>query len=213
MPCDAKFGKISQKLRTYDSINSPAQLMEYIKTTQHPICNVFPLKREEIQNINVLTIKDLTKRVALIRSAGGKAFQSASVIVLIPSFPDGYLLKNNFDDTDDDATKIDVNLPGAAEGSLNLGTITFEPRYPQQRKLAPAKLEDLKKMKDSLLSQGDWIEELIQSQVNARDYDDDDPHDTAFPPDTVGKDNSLEINKPVRIMDPSPEAENESGEQ
>ena len=122
-------------------------------------------------------------------------------------------MKNHFDDTDKDATKIDVNLPGAAAGSLNLGTITFEPRYPQQRKLAEAKLEDLKKMKDSLLSQGDWIEELIESQVNARDYDDDDPHDTPFPLETLGKDNSLVFKKPVRIMNPSPEAENESGEQ
>ena len=107
--------------------------MEYIKTTQHPICNVFPLKREEIQNINVLTVKDLTKRVALIRTVGGKAFQSACIIVLRTAFPDGYLLKKYFDDTDDNTPTIDDNLPKAEPDSLYLGKITFEQKYTQQR--------------------------------------------------------------------------------
>ena len=95
---------------------------------------------------------------------------------------------------------------------MNLGRITFKPKYPQQRKLPIAKLEDLNKMRDSLLSQGKWIEELIKSQVNAREYADDDS-ETVFPPETVRKDNFLEINKATRITNLSPEAENESEEE
>ena len=54
MPCDRKFGHISRELSNYECIPSPAILEEYTKLTQNPACNLFPLEREEIQNINVL---------------------------------------------------------------------------------------------------------------------------------------------------------------
>ena len=62
MDCDRKFGQISRTLATYDSIPSPAHLQEYIQLTQKSTTqNVFSLKREEIQDITVLTITDKKK--------------------------------------------------------------------------------------------------------------------------------------------------------
>ena len=76
MPCDRKFGNIAQDLSKYESIASPALLEEYIRASQSPACNVFQLKREEIQNINVLSSTDKTKRVVLIRRKGNREFIS-----------------------------------------------------------------------------------------------------------------------------------------
>ena len=118
--------------------------MDYIELAQSPACNVFPLEREEIQNINVLTVKDRTKRVALIRKEG-KSFQSASVIVMRRGFLNGYILKKDFKVHDDDeATFIEVNLPNK---KLDLSAIEFGMKYPPSRKFKQDKLDDLQKMR------------------------------------------------------------------
>ena len=125
-------------------------------------------------------------------------------------YPDGYLLKKNFRVTDKQATSIEVRLPGVKE-KLNLGTVQFEVKYPTQRKLKPAKLADLKTMRPSL-SHGEWIDQLIEdqriSQVQAEDES-----ESSFPADTLGKDNSLEHDKAVRISNPRPQPEAEQDEQ
>ena len=120
-------------------------------------------------------------------------------------YPNGYILKKNFEEKDRDGTTIDVNLPQATE-NLNLGKITFEQKYPQQRKLQPAKLEDLKKMRPSLYLQGGWIEDLVEDQVNAKEYTKDD-NETIFPAETLGKNYYLECDRPTKITDPRTEAE------
>merc|ERR1712240_151613 len=115
MDCDRKFGQISRTLATYDSIPSPAHLQEYIQLTQKTTTPcVFPLKRTEIQDITVLTITDTKKRVALIRRYGD-SFQKASVIVMRKGFNDGYLLKKDFNDKDEDSNFVEVNPPNADE--------------------------------------------------------------------------------------------------
>ena len=112
------------------------------------------------------------------------------------SCKNGYILKKNFAEKDEDGTTIDVNLPHAKE-DLNLGKITFEQKYPQQRKLQPAKLEDLKKMCPSLYLQGGWIDDLVEDQVNAKECTKDD-NETIFPAETLGKDYSLECDRPTK---------------
>ena len=114
------------------------------------------MEREEIQNINVLTVKDKTKRVALIRKEG-KSFQSASVIVMRRGFLNGYILKKDFKvhDDDDEASFIEVNLPNK---KLDLSAIEFGMKYPRPRKLKQDKLDDLQKMRPSLGPDGEWID-------------------------------------------------------
>ena len=206
MPCDRKFGNIAQDLSKYESIASPALLEEYIRASQSPACNVFQLKREEIQNINVLSSTDKTKRVVLIRRKGN-SFQSASIIVMRARYPDGYLLKKNFKVTDEEATVVKVKLPGVTE-KLDLGTVQFEMKYPTQRKLKPEKLADLKTMRPSL-THGDWIDQLIEEQKTAQVYNEDES-ESPFPADTLGKDNSLEHDKAVKISNPRSEPEPEA---
>ena len=151
MDCDRKFGQISRKLATYDSIPSPARLKEYIQLTQKSTTqNVFSLKREEIQDITVLTVTDKEKRVALVRR-NASSFQTASIIVMRSAFPDGYLLKKNFHVYDTDAVSVKANLPNQ---KLDLGKIQFGMKYPRPRKIKQEKLDDLKKMRPSLGNDG-----------------------------------------------------------
>ena len=103
------------------------------------------MKREEIQNITVLTVKD-KKRLALVRK-NGKSFQSASIIVMRKAFPDGYILKKDFKVHDNDATFIEINLPNK---KMDLSTIEFGMEYPRPRKLKQDKLDDLQKIRPFL---------------------------------------------------------------
>ena len=117
------------------------------------------LKREEIQNITVLTVKD--KKEAGFSKKNGKSFQSASIIVMRKAFPDGYLLKKDFNVYDEDATFIEVNLPNK---KLDLSAIEFEMKYPRPRKLKQDKLDDLQKMRPFLDNDGVWIDKLLEEQ-------------------------------------------------
>ena len=58
---------------------------------------------------------------------------------------------------------IKVQLPKAKE-DLNLGTVEMELKYPQEIKLNPDKLDDLKSMRQNLSEGGRWIEELDERQ-------------------------------------------------
>ena len=168
MDCDRKFGQISRKLATYDSIPSPARLKEYIQLTQRSTTqNVFSLKREEIQDISVLTVTDKDKRVTLLVRRNADSFQTASVIVMRSAFPDGYLLKNNFKVYDKDAIFVHANVP---EQKLDLGKVQFGMKYPQPKKIKQEKLDDLKKMRPSLGNDGVWIDVLLEEQQNAKDW-------------------------------------------
>ena len=201
MDCDRNFGKITSKLATYDSIPSPARLKEYIQLTQRSTTqNVFSLKREEIQDITVLTVTDKNKRVALVRR-NADSFQTASVIVMRSAFPDGYLLKNNFKVYDKDAVFVKANLP---KQKLDLGKIQFGMKYPRPRKIKQEKLDDLKKMRPSLGNDGVWVDVLLEDQKNSHAYADEEVY-SLFPAETLGRDYSMERDPPVRIGNPNPE--------
>ena len=70
-------------------------------------------------------------------------------------FNDGYLLKNDFKDNDEDAIFVEVNVPNE---ELDLGKVEFRMKYPQPKKLTKEKLDDLKKMRPSLGVNGKWID-------------------------------------------------------
>ena len=171
MPCDREFGAISNQLKKFERIASPDILVRLIKTSrQQTELNVTQLSRDEIYNLDVFTEKDKDKRVALIRSEKGKAFSTASIIVMKKSLNNGYLLKKNFKETDEQAVFIDVQLPKATE-HLDLGMIQLEPKYKEDIKLDDKKLEDLKTMGQALgLTAGEWIDTLsvTQSQLKGQ---------------------------------------------
>ena len=207
MDCDRKFGQISRTLATYDSIPSPAHLREYIQLTQRSKTPcVFSLPRTEILDITVLTVTDATERVALIRRYGD-SFQKASVIVMRKGFNNGYLLKKDFNDKDENSIFIEVNPPNADEG-FDLGRVEFRIKYPQPKKLKKEKLDDLIKMRASLGVNGDWIDVLVEEQNNADTFTDQEEH-SLFPPETLGRDYSGEYDPPVRIRNNAILDENE----
>ena len=85
LPCDQHFGVITRHLNKEPTIASPASLKDLMVTARKKEdYKVYDLKREEIVNLDVLTEKELDKRVALIRTSNEdpKAFSQASVIVM-----------------------------------------------------------------------------------------------------------------------------------
>ena len=117
------------------------------------------------------------------------------------AFPDGYLLKKDFNVYDEDATFIEVNLPNK---KLDLSVIEFGIKYPRPRKSKLDKLDDLQKMRPSLGQDGELIDKLLVGQQNAHEYAEEEA-DSIFPIETLGIDNSLEPDASVRIANPSPE--------
>ena len=82
-------------------------------------------------------------------------------------FNDGYLLKNDFKDNDEDAIFVEVNVPGE---ELDLGKVEFRMKYPQPKKLKQEKLDDLKKMRPFLGNDGVWVDVLLEDQQNAHKH-------------------------------------------
>ena len=180
MPCDRTFGNISRELKKHSMIGSPENLVDFIKASQKNKGNVFKMKREEFVDVDVLT-KKKKDRVCLIRSVGN-TFQTSSVIVMRQTYTDGYILKDSFDQRDENGTFIDVRLPDdrVANEKLNFGSITFKPKYAQQIKLKKKKLEDLEKAIPILQESGNWITTLVEDQKQAVDYKEDDDDKVLF---------------------------------
>ena len=129
---------------------------------------VHKLERSEVLNIEALRFPTKKgEKLVQVKPTKGKKFQTASVIVMKASCPDGYILKQNFEERDEQGTYIDVAIE-APEGQeqipLDLGKVTLEPKYPSELKLAQDKLEHLNTMRSSLYAEGIWIDQLLQRQ-------------------------------------------------
>ena len=170
MPCDRKFGSVARHFKRLDEISSPSALIHHLTHAERDPLNVQRLKREEIYNINVLTTKDVQKRNVLVRTHGN-SFQKASVIVMRPAWPNGYILKDSFKVMDKEAEKINVNLPGAKQ-NLNLGLVKLQPKYSTQIKLKPNKIKGLQKVRETMAERGRWIDDVFKEQEYAREYKD-----------------------------------------
>ena len=170
MPCDQNFGIISNKLKKYQEIASPDRLVDLIKNARNDKKGQFQVKkleRSDFLNIDVLNSTAKEQRVAYIRPTKGKIFQTASVIVMKASCPEGYILKQNFEETDLQGTYTHVALPvkeNVNKQKFDLGKITLNPKYPSELKLAPEKPGHLNEMRSYLYDEGNWIEELMQRQ-------------------------------------------------
>ena len=75
-------------------------------------------------------------------------------------------------------------------------------KYPRPRKIKQEKLDDLKKMPPSLGNDGVWVDVLLEEQQNAHTYTDEEVY-SLFPPETLGRDYSMELDPPVRIGNPN----------
>ena len=114
MQCDQQFGIISNNLKNYQEIGSPDRLMNLIKNARNgPKGNfkVHKLERSEILNIDVLNTTEKEKRVLYVRPTKGRIFQTASVIVMKASCPDGYILTQKFEENDEQGKYVHVALP------------------------------------------------------------------------------------------------------
>ena len=110
----------------------------------------------------------------------------------------GYLLKKTFEQPDEDFIFIDVQLP-KVKGKLNLGLIQLEPKYPEQIKLTTDKMADLQTIRRDFGKEGDWIDELSETQRGLEGLftEDDDPCESHFTKDSWGADNNF-VPEPVK---------------
>ena len=95
-------------------------------------------------------------------------------------------------DEDREAKRIDIKLPKAKQ-DLNLGKVHLQLKYPTQIKMKANKMEGLRKIRPALgPALGQWIDDLVEMQVNAKDYKDDEEDQSLFPLESLGADNILE---------------------
>ena len=146
--------------------------------------------RTEIYNIDKLVEKG-PGRVAYIRPTQDKIFQTASIIVMKKSYPDGYILKKDFKTTDEDGSLIKITVPKQTE-HLNLGLVELERKYDSQIKICDKKMKDLKDIGKDLDKGGLWIFDLEREQTNDAKVYPKDKDETIFPEETVGYDNTFE---------------------
>ena len=203
MPCDREFGAISNNLKNFEQIASPDVLVQMIRTSREKSdLNVTKISRDEIFNLDVFTEKDKDSRIALIRSEKGKAFSTSSIIVLKKSVNNGYLLKKKFEETDEQAVFIDVQLPRVTD-NLDLSTFELETKYKEDIKLDAKKLENLKTMSYALGPAGKWIHTLLDTQSKLKgEVVKPEECESYFPKETWGRN---AIYESVQVKKVSPE--------
>ena len=133
LPCDQTFGNIANKLKKHKTIASPDSLCELIRAGKKRKHKVTKMGRNDIYNIDRLVEKG-PGRVAYIRPTHDKIFQTASIIVMKKSYPDGYILKKDFKTTDEEGSLIKVTVPKPTD-HLNLGLVELQKKYETQIKI------------------------------------------------------------------------------
>lgn len=180
MPCDRSFGLIEKRIRTHDTVFTPADYVEIIRSTNRNFRVV------EMRLDDFLDLKSLMNAVTVRRAPHGK-FSKASQIVITDTYKEGYLLKDHYMASDSAATKVRLQ-PGQKSfdrGNFHLETVRVGCKYNQDRQLKDAKVKQLKSLLPFYVSQQKraWLQELVAQQeqlagavqAHEEDQDVDDP--------------------------------------
>ena len=155
-----------------------------------------------------MTAKESEKRVALIRVSNDepRAFSTSSVIVMKFREKNGYILKKNMQDKDENGHLINVQLPGKDHLELNLGKVELKQKYSKEIKITDEKMKDLSDMRTILDKAGDWIEELAKRQKSealCQEPSEEECDYSIFEKNTWGADNSMQREKVKKIENPA----------
>ena len=164
MACDRSFGHVAKNLEAQTSIMSPDIYCSYIAsartTKDYPL---YRMKGEEFMDIDIFSVKG-KDRVILRRAVKDKAFQTAAQIIVTHEYPQGYILKSDYNIPDAEGEYCYVVPPKTKKELFNLSNVSLEPKYKQDRQLNSNKLKDLQSMKVFLADQGEWITDLLKRQ-------------------------------------------------
>ena len=164
MACDRSFGHVAKNLEAQTSIMSPDIYCSYIAsartTKDYPL---YCMKGEEFMDIDIFSIKG-KDRVILRRAVKDKAFQTAAQIIVTHEYPQGYILKSDYNIPDTEGKYCCVVPPKTKNELFTLSKVSLEQKYKQERQLNPKKLKDLHRMKMFLTYQGEWITDLLRLQ-------------------------------------------------
>ena len=181
--CDRKFGTIESHYRKNECILSTEEYEKNIRIALNKNDHVVHMKRENFLNIEVFLSKENSaNRLAYIRPTTGKIFQKATQIVMSKNYMQGYILKDSFDASDDEGTKISVIPPHTEEADFDLSEVVLMPKYSHDRRLDKKKLKDLRHLTKYMPDHKEWVLRLINTQNrlyshNIEDEDSDDMSD------------------------------------
>ena len=96
------------------------------------------MKGEEFMDIGIFSIKG-KDRVILRRAVNDKAFQTAAQIIVTHEYPQGYILKRDYNIPDTEGKYCCVVPPKTKKELFTLSKVSLEQKYKQERQLNPKK--------------------------------------------------------------------------
>ena len=142
--CDREFGHVELKYRTQNEILTPEDYIYWIEHRTNAKNYVYHMERKDFLNIEIFSTKDTTTRLAYVRPTKDKVFQKARQIIIKKSVPYGYILKQDFNVSDEKGTLINVVESGTPKGEFDLSMVNLQPKYKTELKLNSLKIKDIR---------------------------------------------------------------------
>ncbi|KAG0711802.1 hypothetical protein GWK47_019832 [Chionoecetes opilio] len=164
LPWDRAFGSIEKRIRKRESIATPRDYHEIIRSAVKKFL-VVPMTRDDF-----FDVKALQNEVSR-RSTPG--FSKACQLVVSHTYPEGYIIKNDYNLEDVAADIIKIRLMKGRSGytvqRFNLGSEQLACKYPDSRLLTAEKCQDLRVLAGLLGDQAKaWFTALLDEQDRLR---------------------------------------------
>ena len=168
LPCDAAFGHVELEVRKRNIIQTPNEYMEAITACVTPPYSVVQMERDDFKDLSVL-LTHVTRR-----KTTQSAFSKSAQIIVSSHYKEGYLLKDSYGLTDNDAVKVRL-MPGRAQYSprdFNLASYNLPTKYTPARLLQREKIRDLGYLMQHYITSAanrTWWEEMLREQQDLLD--------------------------------------------
>ncbi|KAG0724398.1 hypothetical protein GWK47_005156 [Chionoecetes opilio] len=165
LPCDRAFRSIEKRIRKRESIATPQDYHEIIRSAVKKKFLVVPMTRDDF-----FDVKALQNEVSR-RSTPG--FSKACQLVVSHTYPEGYIIKNYYNLEDVAADIIKIRLMKERSGytvqRFNLGSVQLACKYPDSRLFTAEKCQDLRVLAGLLGDQAKaWFTALLDEQDRLR---------------------------------------------
>ena len=191
--CDRVFAWIENKYNVEKDLTSPALYLDRIQQAVKKSRGfTYHMQREEFLNIEVFANRPSSgNRLAYVRPTADKLFQKARLFVMDKSYKQGYIVKQSFNQRDNNGVKVSLHLPEQNEADFDISTVELCPKYSQERKLPILEIEDLAYLKNNMSATcGKWLTELICRQKklkNEKDENSDEQGKASHDPDSFDR--------------------------
>ncbi|KAG0723540.1 hypothetical protein GWK47_042477 [Chionoecetes opilio] len=165
LPCDRAFGSIEKRIRKRESIATPQDYHEIIRSAVKKKFLVVPMTRDDFFDVKAMQ-NEISRR-----STTG--FSKACQLVVSHTYPEGYIIKNDYNLEDVAADIIKNRLMKGRNGytvqRFNLGSVQLACKYPDSCLLTAEKCQDLRVLARLLGEQAKaWFTALLDEQDRLR---------------------------------------------